>query len=178
MAGVAGQAGSPESLLHRLCRWCATLGVAILLVCAALTVLDIVRRLLVGESITGLVDLTQLLVMTSVFLWIPYAFECRANIEVDLLFDRLPAFARRWLDRLWPLAGALFLVFAVWHSGRAAMQVLEYGDSSPTLGVPMIWYWAPVLFGTVLAAIVCTVQFVRALLDPQAGAVQQGPGGS
>lgn len=167
---------SAGRLLHAVCRGCAALGVVVLFACALLTVVDIVRRAAVGESITGLVDLTQLMVMVSVFLWLPYVFEQRANIEVDLLFGRLPRGARRWLDRLWPLAGAAFLLAAAWHAGRAALQALEYGDGSATLGMPMTWFWAPVLFGTVLAAVVCVVQTVRSLSDPQAGAMPHDPG--
>lgn len=176
MTRIPGPAGPVDPLLHRICRGLAGIGVAVLFGCALLTVADIVSRRTLGQSIPGMVDLTQMLVMTAVFLWIPYVFECRANVEVDLLFERLPATAQRWLDRIWPLFGASFLLVAAWHSGRAALQVLEYGDSSPTIGVPMIWYWAPVLFGTVFAAIVCIVQFARALAGPGTVAAPQPPG--
>ena len=169
MSQARATGGPAATPLHRLCRWLAAIGVAILLVCALLTVADIVGRRLFGSTIPGMVDLTQLLVMNAVFLWIPYVFECRANVEVDLLFERLPGAARRWLERLWPVLGAAFLLVAAWYAGRTALQVFEYGDSSQTIGVPMIWYWAPVLFGTVLAAIVCVVQFAQSMADPEAG---------
>lgn len=172
-----GPAAPVDQLLHRVCRGLAGIGVAVLFACALLTVADIVSRRMLGQSIPGMVDLTQMLVMTAVFLWIPFVFESRGNVEVDLLFERLPAAVRRGLERLWPLFGASFLLLATWHSGRAALQVLEYGDSSPTIGVPMIWYWAPVLFGTVLAAVVCLVQFARALIGPHTQGAQR-PGGS
>jgi len=165
----AARAGR-RSVLHRLSRALAALGVLILLACAVLTVTDIVGRRLLGFTIHGMVDLTQLLVMAAVFMWIPYAFECRANVEVDLLFDRLPAPARRWLDRLWPLFGAGFLFAVAAYATQAAMQVLEYGDQSATLGIPMIWYWGPLVFGTLFAGVVCIAQFFAALGDPQAGA--------
>lgn len=142
-------------LLHRLCRWCAAAGVALLLACALLTVTDILGRRLLGESLPGLIDLTQLLVMSSVFLCIPYAFEQQANVEVDLLFQRLPYRVQRLLAATWAALGAAFLLAVAWNVGRAALQVLEYGESSPTLAVPMIWYWVPILFGTMLAAVVC-----------------------
>ncbi len=78
--------------------------------------------------------------------------------EVDLLFDRLPRSARAFLAVLWPLSGAGFLLAIAWHVTKAASQVLEYGETSPTLAVPMIWYWVPILIGVVLAAIVCIQQ--------------------
>lgn len=163
----ARETPGPPSVLQRWSGRLAALGVGILLVCALLTVADIVGRRMFGHSIPGMVDLTQLLVMTAVFLWVPHVFERRANVEVDLLFERLPRFVRDALDRLWLLFGAAFLLVVAWYSTIAAMQVFEYGDSSQTIGVPMILYWAPILFGTVLAAIVCIVQFVRSVSGRQ-----------
>lgn len=152
-----------RGLLHRVCRACAAVGVAILLVCALITVADIISRRTWGLSVPGLIDLTQLLVMSSVFLCIPFTFEQRANVEVDLLFNRLPLAARRVLAAVWSLLGAAFLLIVAWYVGRAAAQVHEYGETSPTLNVPMIWYWVPILVGTILAAVVCIHQLVRPL---------------
>jgi TRAP-type C4-dicarboxylate transport system permease small subunit len=148
-------------LMHRICRFCAAAGVLLLFGCALLTVADILARRLLGLSMPGLIDLTQLLIMGSVFLCIPFAFERRANVEVDLLYGRLPAPARRLLAVAWSLLGAAFLLAVAWHVTRAAAQVLEYAESSPTIAIPMIWYWVPILFGTVLAAIVCIHQVLR-----------------
>lgn len=150
-----------ESLLLSFCRACAWLGVAILIACALLTVSDVVLRRVSGEAIPGMVDVTQLMVMTGVFLCIPYVFEQRANVEVELVHERLPAGLQRALSRLWSVVAALFLAAIAWYVGIAAGQVLEYGDSSQTVAIPMIWYWAPMLFGTVVSTAVCVVQVVR-----------------
>lgn len=86
-----------ESALLAFCRACASIGVVILVGCALLTVADVVLRRVNGEAIPGMVDITQLMVMTGVFLCIPFVFEQRANVEVELLYDRLPSAARRGL---------------------------------------------------------------------------------
>ncbi len=150
-----------ESLLRGFCRACAGIGVAILIACALLTVADVVLRRVRGEAIPGMVDLTQLMVMTGVFLCIPYVFEQRANVEVELVHERLPASMQRALSLLWSVVSALFLVAIAWYAAIAASQVLEYGDRSPTVAIPMIWYWAPILFGTIVSAFVCVVQIAR-----------------
>ncbi len=158
--------------LQRLCRASAAAGVAVLLGCALVTVVDIVGRKTVGWSLPGLIDLSQLLVMTSVFLCIPYTFERRANIEVDLLHDRLPARVRTGLAVSWSLASAAFLAAVTWQAGAAAAQVMEYGERSPTLGWPMLLYWLPVLLGCGAAALVCIVQ---AMHPPRADDAGAGP---
>ena len=150
-----------ESLLLSFCRACAWIGVVILIACALLTVADVVLRRVTGEAIPGMVDMTQLMVMTGVFLCVPYVFEQRANVEVELVHERLPEVLRSGLSRLWSLVSALVLVAIAWYVGIAASQVLEYGDRSPTVAIPMIWYWAPILFGTIVSAVVCLLQVVR-----------------
>jgi TRAP-type C4-dicarboxylate transport system permease small subunit len=150
--------GSGASVLQRLCRASAAAGVAVLLGCALVTAADIVGRKTVGWSLPGLIDLSQLLVMTSVFLCIPYTFERRANIEVDLVHGRLPARVRTVLAVVWSLASAAFLAAVTWHAGAAAAQVIGYGERSPTLGWPMVLYWLPVVLGCAAAAAVCIVQ--------------------
>ena len=77
------------------------------------------------------------------------------------MHERLPEVLRSGLSRLWSLVSALFLVAIAWYVGIAASQVLEYGDRSPTVAIPMIWYWAPILFGTIVSTLVCLLQLVR-----------------
>ena len=145
-------------LLQTVSRWGAALGIAVLFGCAAITVVDIVSRRTIGLSLPGLIDLTQLLVMTSMFLCIPYTFQMRANVDVDLIHKRLSPALQRGLDALWGLLSAAWLLAVVGYAGAAALQVLEYGETSPTLAVPMVAYWLPILIGCLLAAIICLWQ--------------------
>jgi len=155
---TATTAATRPAPLERFCRLCAALGVVVLLACALVTVVDIVGRRAVGWSLPGLIDLSQLLVMTSVFLCIPYTFARRANVEVDLIQSRLPAALRTALAVAWALASAAFLAAATWQAGVAASQVLAYGERSPTLAWPMVLFWVPVLAGCGIAAVVCIAQ--------------------
>jgi TRAP-type C4-dicarboxylate transport system permease small subunit len=139
-------------VLARSCFVFAAAGVGTLLGCAALTVVDVLGRRLADWSLPGLIDLTQLLVMTGVFLCLPYTFERRANVEVDLLHARLPAAWRAGLDMAWALAAAAFLGAVTWFAAQAARSVHDNGEASPTLGWPMLLYWLPLLLGCSLAA--------------------------
>ncbi|MGE0808327.1 MAG: TRAP transporter small permease [Burkholderiaceae bacterium] len=161
-AEAGGRAGGAGRRLHVLCRAAAVLGVGTLFLCALVTVIDVLFRRSVGWTVPGMVDLTQLLVMIGVFLCIPLTFEQRANVEVDLLFERLPAGAQRWASTLWSLLGAVFLALIVWYGAGAALQVHGYGDRSPTLNAPMLWYWLPLLIGIALSLLICLHQLLGA----------------
>jgi len=142
--------------LDTFTRWCAYLGVALLLICALLNVGDIATRRVIQLQISGMVDVTQLMVMACAFLCIPYTFMKEAHIDVDFVVNTLPLRVRYVMMSLWGLTGAAFMGTVTWYAGIAASQALTNGDSSTTIGVPMVYYWVPLLFGCALSALVCT----------------------
>lgn len=133
----------------------AAAGVVLLLACAVVTVADVLARRLAGISLLGLVDLSQWLVMTGVFLAMPLAFARRGNVEVSLLHDRLPPRAQRALTVAWDLLAAAFLGIVAWQGALAGLQAWELGDRSSTLDAPMAAYWASLVLGSAACAAVC-----------------------
>jgi TRAP-type C4-dicarboxylate transport system permease small subunit len=141
--------------IEALTRWSAWIGVCLLLVCAALNVGDISTRRVINLNISGMVDITQLMVMACAFLCIPYTFAREANIDVDFIHVKLPERLRALLMALWNACGAGFMALVTWYAGVAALQALTNGDKSNTIGIPMTWYWAPLLVGCAAAVLVC-----------------------
>ena len=129
----------------------------------AALIVDIATRKSVGFSILGMVDLNQLAQMACVFLVLPLAFLRESHITVDFLTDRLPARARAAVEALSALLGAALLAAILWNSiGQALIQVRQ-GDQSQTLGIPMIWYWAPLVAGIALSMLAVLLVGARAL---------------
>ena len=46
------------------------------------------------------------------------------------------------------------------------MTAYTYGDRSQSIGIPMVWYWLPLLAGLGAAALVNLVLAVRGILRP------------
>jgi TRAP-type C4-dicarboxylate transport system permease small subunit len=131
-------------------------GVAVLMV-------DIVTRKSIGFSILGMIDLTQLAQMACVFLVLPLAFLRESHISVDFFTERLPLRVRAGIECVSALLGVALLGAILWYSwGQAAIQVGQ-GDRSITLGIPMLWYWTPLLAGTALSIFACLVVLAKAL---------------
>lgn len=141
--------------VRTLTRWCAWLGVCLLILCATLNVGDIASRPVVSLNVVGMVDVTQLLVMACAFLCMPYTFAREAHVDVDFVVNYLHARLRWALMALWNLGAMLFMGMVSWYAGVAAMQALANGDTSSTIAIPMTWYWAPLLFGCALSVVVC-----------------------
>ena len=126
----------------------ATIGAA-----AGLTCIDVVLRNLGLGSVRGVIDLTQLAMMYSVFSAIAYGFATRSHVAVTVLTDAFPARWSRALAAAGWLAGVGLMMLLAYAVFGQAKLVVSYGDVSQNLRLPMGLYWLPVVVGLILAAL-------------------------
>lgn len=147
---------------ERVCLIAALLGVAALLAAMAVTVADIVLRPL-GSAVPGVVDLVQLAVMAGAFLAIPYTFISDGHVSVDLLAQNLPARLAALLRLLAALLATGLLALMLYYGWQSAWQQHAFGDVSQTIGIPLFWYWTPLLAGLALSALATLLLIGREL---------------
>lgn len=140
-------------LLTQTARISAYLSAAILVLCVAATMLDILLRNLMNSGVLGIIDLTQLAVMWAAFLSIPMGFAMNNHISVELLFDQFGPHAKVAIRILSGIAGALFMGACLWWGIDQAAQQWASHDRSATIGIPLILYWIPLLYGTALSSL-------------------------
>ncbi len=147
-------------------RWLAAAGIALLMLMTLVLMADISTRRTLNFAILGTIDLTQLAVMLAVFFALPLTFLHEANVNVDFFTNRLPPRALAALNCVVTLLSAALLIAIAWFSLVQARIQFAQGDKSMTLGIPMLVYWAPMLFGTTLSILatllVATREAVRA----------------
>ncbi|MEX2630489.1 MAG: TRAP transporter small permease subunit [Tistlia sp.] len=139
-------------LARPLARALALAGVVALGLAAGVTLLDIGLSL-VGGGIAGEVDLVQLGVMAAAWLAMPLAFLDEAHVSVDLLSARLPQRLGLFLKGLGGLLAVALMALVLRYGWDAAAQQLRFGDVSQELGIPIVWYWAPLLAGAALSVL-------------------------
>lgn len=113
---------------------------------ALVTVADVLGRR-VGLPIDGVVDLVQLLVMAGTWLVMPYAFMAGAHVGVDLLVASLPRGPALLLRALAAAAAFALLALMLWQGFETFRVRTMFGDRSQQLGIPVAWYWYPLLLG-------------------------------
>ncbi len=141
-------------ILFRLTKTSAWAGMLFLLAAVGITTVDVIMRKIDGEGIYGAIDLIQLTIMSAAYLSIPFTFMSRAHVAVSMVTDN---FSRRGQSATQVLAMVLATLFmgAIAYYGYAqALQQAEYGDVSMIFGLPMIYYWIPLIFGSVLSCVV------------------------
>lgn len=124
----------------------AVLGVLAYGCAAAVTVADIVGRT-IGYPVQGVVDLVQLFVVAGAWLVMPFAFLTAAHVGVDFIVNRLPRALRVPLH-LFSATVALVLVgLMLWYGFDTFKVRSMFGDRSQQLGIPIAWFWYPLLLG-------------------------------
>ncbi|MCB1398464.1 MAG: TRAP transporter small permease [Rhodobacter sp.] len=120
---------------------------------ALVTGVDVVMRHTLGGGVRGMVDLTQLAVMYSVFLSIAYGFARRAHVAVTVLTEMFSERVNTALALLWWLVAVVVMAVLAYAAFGQARLIAGYGDVSQNIRIPMIWYWLPVVVGLALSAL-------------------------
>lgn len=101
----------------------------------------------------GLVDLTQLAIMTAAPLAIAAAFFLASHIRVDIVFHLLPERLQRFSMVLSVLIATVLLGFCLWTAWREMIGQLDFTTTSATLNIAYTWYWVPLILGLALSVI-------------------------
>lgn len=141
--------------------WAARVGAFCALLAGLATCADVVIRQAGGQGILGTVDITQLMIMATAFLTIPYGFISDSHVAVDLGIERLPFRLQALCRMLAALCGALLMLAIGWFGWQQFNTVALMGDRSQTIALPMTWYWYPLLGGAVFAALMALVVALR-----------------
>jgi TRAP-type C4-dicarboxylate transport system permease small subunit len=149
--------------LRRVAAFFAMVGAAVALGAGLLVVASVTLRTLrtlTTRPIAGDVELTQFAIALAISLALPWCQLRGANIIVDFFTQRLAERSRRWLDGLGCLLIGAMCALLAWRTSVGALAVLEAGETSMILSLPMWWVYASLAPGLALAALVAVVQSV------------------
>ncbi|MHC5655243.1 TRAP transporter small permease [Stappia sp.] len=141
----------------------ALVGMACLFGAGLVTVVDIVMRAF-ESGIHGAVDIVQLLIMATAFTAIPYAFFSDGHVSVDIVTQSFPDPVQKLLRALTALASAVVMALILYYGWEAAKLQMMFGDKSQNIGIPLIWYWMPLIVGAGLSVLACLFVALEAAL--------------
>jgi TRAP-type C4-dicarboxylate transport system permease small subunit len=115
---------------------------------------------IIPVAVPGVVDLVELTLVTVAHLSVAVTFMIGTHVTVDVVANTLPAGVRRLTQRLgWALSFA-FMALCFYTALDQGRGRFSDGVVSPTISLPMWWFWVPVVFGTGLAALACLYHLV------------------
>ena len=143
---------------------CGLLSGAALFAIMALTFFDVLGRKFLSNSITGSLEITELLMVVVIFSALPLVSERGEHVEFDSLDPYLPRWLRRLQAFLVHLLCATVLFALGWLMWQTGSQFLATGETTAQLLILK----APFIYGMgVLCGITGLVHLWRATQKPQ-----------
>ncbi|MDX1485540.1 MAG: TRAP transporter small permease [Alphaproteobacteria bacterium] len=156
-----------RAILEKIARWWALLGGAILLLIALVTVTnagaflaDRVARSF-GATVSGLPgyeDFVRLAISAAALMMIPYCQQRRGHVVIAFFVAKLPAVARRALDRISSGAMALLALFLAYWMWLGMAETEADHALSRVLGWPEWPFYLPGIVSLVLWGLIAAVQ--------------------
>ena len=128
----------------------AGLGVLSYGAAALVTVADVIGRRF-GLPIEGVVDLVQLFFIAGAWLVMPYAFMAGSHVGVDFLLNLMPRALAAPLRIAIAVLSLSLVGLMLWQGYATFLTRTMFGDRSQQLGIPIDWYWYPLLLGLAMS---------------------------
>jgi TRAP-type transport system small permease protein len=114
-----------------------------------LTFADVFARKFLSNSLTGAVELTELLMLVMIYMALPLASIAGEHIVFDLLDRVVPPSLMRWQHRLSHGLTATVFAGAGWLVWERALRTLNQGDQTSALAIKLapFYFVAAVLLG-------------------------------
>jgi len=146
--------------LGRISSVLAYVGACALFGIMCLTTADVAGRYLFNKPITGAFELTEFLVLIVIFSFLAYTQHSKGHVSVDLLVSLFPRQIQKYIA-LFNHSLCLVLMGLISYMGvMRALELLEYQEASPNLGVPIY----PFVFFLVLGCVVMCIEYIRDLM--------------
>ena len=116
---------------------CGLLAAVALFAIMALTLADVLGRKLFSQSITGSLELTEILMVVVIFAALPLVSLHGEHVAFDSLDHLMPAWLRRLQQAVVDLCCAAALGGLAWLMWDKADQMASYGDTTAQLQLPL-----------------------------------------
>jgi tripartite ATP-independent transporter DctM subunit len=148
-------------------RWTNVVGIAILFLMVCLTFVDVVLRYVFNLPITGIVEVTEVLMIMAVFLAIAHTQNVKGHISIDLITSKLKPKARLVMECITTLIGLILFGVAVWQE---VIQFLWFLERNSTHGqeyimIPSAPFSGIIVIGCVSMALLLLRDFLANLAE-------------
>jgi TRAP-type C4-dicarboxylate transport system permease small subunit len=125
----------------RVTWWLARVAAVVLAALAVVTFCDVIARYFFNSPFSFTVEITELAMGVLVYFGVGLTTHDNDHISVDFVTLRLSAWMRALLALVTNVLAFLFLVLLVWRLWQRAAVLLEKGDTTPVVLIP-VWPFA------------------------------------
>jgi tripartite ATP-independent transporter DctM subunit len=140
-------------------RWINIAGISALLAVVIVNFFDVFLRYIFNRPLKGMTNITEILLITAVFLAVAHTHNEKGHIAIDLITSKLKAKARIMMEIITSLLGAGLFAIIIW---RTSVQTLYLAQSNimhgQFLSIPATPFSAVIVLG-------CTMLFLLLIRD-------------
>ncbi len=125
-----------------------------------MTSLDVGGRYLFNAPLMGVFELTEFMMVCVVFLAMAYTQAGKGHVAVDLVVNRFPRGVQTFITVISLLLSLLVMALITWKSVERGFEVMNAGECSGTLGIPVY----PFVFIVALGAAAMCLELLKNVL--------------
>lgn len=125
-------------MLLAVSKWTALAGGGVFTALVLMSVVSIVGRKIASAPVPGDVEILQLCAAFASASFFAYTHLMHGDVKVDFFTSRLAPAKRALLDAVGSLLVGLFGTLIAWRAGAGALSVMEAGETTAVLGLP-VW---------------------------------------
>lgn len=136
----------------------------VLMAMMLLTVADVFMRYIFIRPITGTTELTEYMMVCTLFGMVPCALENR-HIKVDVVAQRLPPRLQAIIDIITLLGGLVLVVILSWQGFAAGLYELSYDVRSSMLEIPDFPFYVVLALSFAILSLVMVVLIIQRMAE-------------
>jgi TRAP-type C4-dicarboxylate transport system permease small subunit len=141
--------------------WLAKAGGYVLLCMMVLTICDVIGRYFFNSPITGAYEITEVMMVTVVFLFVGYTQAQKGHISIDFVIRVLPQKMRMAIDIVTHLVSLFILILIGWMNILRCLELMRINEVTAILHIPI----SPFLLILAIGCFVYSIEFMKNIKD-------------
>jgi TRAP-type C4-dicarboxylate transport system permease small subunit len=155
-------------ILQRLAKLCAILAGLLLIFITLMTVISVVGRETIGQTIVGDFELSGAAAGAAIALFMPWCQFRRGNIMVDFFTTRASSSTQNWMDRLGALVLACIMALMAWRTTLGGLNAWVTHSGSQIMDFPDWIVYATMVAPLALTVLIALHQAIFGFSSPSA----------
>jgi TRAP-type C4-dicarboxylate transport system permease small subunit len=141
--------------------WLAKAGGCVLLCMMVLTICDVIGRYFFNSPITGAYEITEVMMVTVVFLFIGYTQAQKGHISIDFVIRLFPQKMRMAIDIVTHLVSLFILILIGWMNILRCLELMRIHEVTAILHIPI----SPFFLILAIGCFVYSIEFMKNIKD-------------
>jgi TRAP-type C4-dicarboxylate transport system permease small subunit len=137
------------------------IAIVAVIVMMVMIVCDVFSRYVFNSPILGVVELTEIMMVSMGFLAVVYTTVKNAHVKVEVMTTILPDISKFILDAFYYIVSIVVLFFIVRQNFLESMEVMHRGKGTTLLDIPVFPFYSIISIGCGLVAIILFIRLIQ-----------------